>query len=184
MFTLYTPMLHLIFQEQLPTTSFGQQWYFLAPWWWCWIGGVLAWISMAMVNFSTWDYLWTRGFNIVPWSNSLLFNINNIFNCISKRYVILNFYSIAPPWFKKNCNFVFCPICHGFWKQSIVVGLHSIRCGWHKVSGLKVFLWNRIHLVVHLFYKIAQPTYSYSWTKSLTPKSPYFERKKGRSRHI
>jgi hypothetical protein len=33
MFTLYTPMLHLIFQifqEQLPTTSFGKQWYFFS----------------------------------------------------------------------------------------------------------------------------------------------------------
>ncbi len=94
MFTLYTLMLHLFFQERLPTTSFGQQWYFFAPWWWCWISVVLAWISMAMVNFSTWDYLWTRGFNIVPWSHSLLFNINNIFNCVSKRYIILNFYSL------------------------------------------------------------------------------------------
>jgi len=130
MFTLYTPMLNLIFQKQLPTTYFWQQWYFFAPWWWCWIGGVLVWISMAMVNFSTWDYLWTRRFNIVPWSNSLLFNINNIFNCISKRYIILNFYSLAPPWFKKISTFLFCPIGHYFWKQSIVVGLHSICCGW------------------------------------------------------
>ncbi len=146
MFTRYTPMLHLIFQEQLPTTSFGQQWYFFAPWWWCWIGGVLAWISMAMVNFSTWDYLWTRGFNIVPWSNSLLFNINNIFNCISKRYIILNFYSLAPPWFKKISNFVFCPICHHFWKQSIVVGLHSICCGWSTRSKAWRFSCERGHI--------------------------------------
>jgi hypothetical protein len=39
----------------------------------------------------------------------------------------LNFYSLAPPWLKKISNFVFCPICHGFWKQSIVVGLKQVR---------------------------------------------------------
>ncbi len=111
---LYTPMLNLIFQEQLLTTSFWQQWYFFAPWWWCWIGGVLAWISMAMVNLSTWNYLWTGGFSIVPWSNSLLFNINNSFNCISKRYIILNFYYFAPPWFKKILTLCFAQFAIAF----------------------------------------------------------------------
>jgi hypothetical protein len=79
----------------------------------------------------------------------------------------LNFYSLAPPWFKKISNFVFCPICHRFWKQSLVVGLHSICCGWSTRFKAWRFSCGR------------GPTYSYSWTKSLTPKSPYFERKKG-----